>query len=57
MNIKIIKGNLNHINDCGEALINSELGKRYFTESGRARKALEEGFSKEEIYVAVYMLI
>jgi len=53
MHIKITKGNMNHINDCEEALINSELGKRYFTESGRARKALEEGFSKEEIYVAV----
>ena len=53
MHIKIIKGNMNHINDCKEALINSELGKRYFTESGRAKKALEEGFSKEEIYLAV----
>lgn len=55
MNIKIIKGNLDHINDCGEALVNSELGRRYFSKLGSARKTLEEGFSKEEICVAVDM--
>lgn len=55
MSIKIIKGNMNHINDCEEALVDSELGRRYFSKAGSARKTLEEGFSKEEIYVAVDM--
>ena len=53
MDIKIIQGNLNYINDCEDALLNSEIGKAYFSEEGRARKSLEEGFSKSEIYVAI----
>jgi ribosomal protein S18 acetylase RimI-like enzyme len=53
MEITIIKGNIDYINDCEDALINSELGTRYFSKEGSARKALEDGFSKEEIYVAV----
>lgn len=52
MDITIIKGNINHLNDCEEALVNSELGRRYFSENGSARKSLEEGFFKNEIYVA-----
>jgi len=53
MDINIIKGNMTYINDCELALIKSELGKTYFYKIGSARKALEEGFSKEEIYVAI----
>ncbi len=53
MDITIIKGSINHIDDCEDALVNSELGKRYFSEKGSARKSLEEGFCKNEIYVAV----
>lgn len=53
MEITIIKGNMTYINDCELALIKSELGKNYFYNIGSARKALEEGFSKEEIYVAI----
>jgi ribosomal protein S18 acetylase RimI-like enzyme len=53
MNIIIRKGNKDYINDCEEALSNSELGRRYFSSSGSARMALEEGFEKEEIYVAI----
>lgn len=53
MNITIIKGSLNYLEDCEEALVNSELGKRYFSEKGSARRSLEEGFNKNEIYVAV----
>ena len=53
MDITIVKGNINHIDDCEAALVNSELGKRYFSEKGSARKSLEEGFCKNEIYVAV----
>jgi ribosomal protein S18 acetylase RimI-like enzyme len=53
MEITIIKGNIDYINDCEAALVNSELGIRYFSEKGSARKALEEGFAKEEIYIAI----
>jgi len=53
MDITVIKGSINYINDCEDALVNSELGRRYFSETGSARKSLEEGFCKNEIYVAV----
>jgi len=53
MEITIIKGNMDYINDCEEALANSELGMRYFSREGSARKALEDGFTKEEIYIAL----
>jgi Acetyltransferases len=53
MNITIIKGNITFINDCEDALIHSELGSKYFSVEGSGRKALEEGFAKEEIYVAL----
>jgi len=53
MEITVIKGSINYIDDCEEALVNSELGKRYFSEKGKARKALEEGFNENDIYVAI----
>ena len=53
MEITVIKGSINYIDDCEEALVNSELGKRYFSEEGKARKALEEGFNENDIYVAI----
>lgn len=53
MEVTIVKGSIDYINDCEDALVNSELGIRYFSEKGSARKALEEGFSKEEIYIAI----
>lgn len=53
MEIKINKGNIDYLDDCVDALVNSELGIRYFSEKEYAIKALEEGFNKEEIYVAV----
>ena len=53
METKIIKGNISFINECEDALVNSLLGKKYFSEAGSARKTLEEGFSKGEIYVAI----
>jgi ribosomal protein S18 acetylase RimI-like enzyme len=53
MELKIVRGNIDYINDCEEALLNSELGLRYFSQIGSARKALEEGFNKKEIYVAI----
>jgi ribosomal protein S18 acetylase RimI-like enzyme len=53
MDLTVIKGSISYINDCEEALVNSELGERYFSEKGSARKTLEEGFSKGEIFVAI----
>lgn len=52
MEITIVKGSTDYINDCEEALVSSELGIRYFSKEGSARKALEQGFAKEEIYIA-----
>lgn len=49
----IIKGSIEYINDCEDALVNSELGKRYFSQKGSARKVLQEGFAKGEIYIAL----
>ena len=53
MEIKIVKGSIYYINDCEDTLVNSELGIRYFSKKGSARTALEEGFAKEEIYIAM----
>ncbi|MBU3143793.1 N-acetyltransferase [Clostridium sp. CF012] len=53
MEITIVKGSMDYIVDCEDSLLNSELGIRYFSEKGSARKALEDGFKKDEIYVAL----
>lgn len=53
MNIRIVKGHASYIDDCEEALVDSELGRQYFSEEGRARKALEDGFSQNDVYVAL----
>ena len=51
MKIMIVKGSIDYINVCEDILLDSELGIRYFSEKGSARKTLEDGFNKEEIYV------
>jgi hypothetical protein len=43
MEITIVKGSMDYINDCEDALLNSELGIRYFSKKGSARKTLEDG--------------
>jgi ribosomal protein S18 acetylase RimI-like enzyme len=53
MEISIVKGSMDYINDCEDILLNSELGIRYFSKKGSARKTLEDGFNKYEIYVAL----
>lgn len=53
MEISIVKGSIEYINDCEDALVNSELGRRYFSQKESARKALREGFAKGEIYIAL----
>jgi ribosomal protein S18 acetylase RimI-like enzyme len=53
MNIKIIKGTSEHLKDCEEALLKSDLGKHYAQREGVARKAIEEGLDQGNLYVAI----
>ncbi|QHQ59882.1 GNAT family N-acetyltransferase [Anaerocolumna sedimenticola] len=53
MEIEIIKGSLDYLEGCEEALDHSELGDKYFSDKEFTRKALEEGFEKDEIFIAV----
>lgn len=53
MNIKIIKGNCEHLKDCEEALLKSSLGKHYFQSKGSAHKAIEEGLEQGNLFVAI----
>lgn len=52
MTVEIVKGELKHLDDCVEALLQSELGKQYFTAHG-AKKEITMGISNGEIYVAI----
>lgn len=53
MEITIVKGSIDYINDCEDALVNSELGIRYFSQKWSAREVLQEGFTKGEIYIVL----
>lgn len=53
MNIKIIKGNFEHLKDCEEALLKSSLGQHYFESEGSALNAIEEGLAQGNLYVAI----
>lgn len=53
MNFRMVKGDFKNLDDCVEALTNSELGMQYFSEKDKAKNALVEGFEKEEILVAI----
>ncbi len=53
MDITIVKGSKKYIKDCEGALLQSELGRRYFSAEGSVLRALEEGFEKKEIFVAL----
>ena len=53
MKTTIIKGSIDYLDDCEQALVNSKLGRIYFNKSESARKALEKGFSEDKIYVAL----
>lgn len=52
MNIKIEKGKLLYLSDCKEALLDSELGRKYFNEDS-GEKAILEGLEQETLYVAI----
>lgn len=53
MEIKMIKAESRYQEDCVQALHKSELGRVYFPEEDKARRAIEEGFSKGEFYLAI----
>lgn len=53
MKTKIIKAGLEYIDDCEKALLNSELGRRYFSKKGNARKVLQKAFYEDDVYVAL----
>ncbi len=53
MEIHITKGTVRYLDACEAALTDSELGRHYFSQEGGARKAIEEGFGKDEIFVAL----
>ena len=46
MDIRIEKGTRQYLNDCEEALLNSELGRKYFTGAGAGKKAVPEGIEQ-----------
>jgi len=53
MNIAVQKGSLQYVNDCKNAPVNSELGRRYFGREGNAEKAIREGVNQGTFYVAL----
>jgi len=53
MHITIQKGGLEHLNDCVQALVDSELGRLYFTGEGSAERAVREGLVQRTLYVAL----
>ncbi len=53
MDVNIIKAEYKHLDDCKIALQNSELGRVYFPQEDKAIRALNDGISKGEIFIAV----
>lgn len=53
MDLCLRKGSQADMDECVEALIHSELGRKYFTEKKSAIAALEEGLASGNLYVAV----
>jgi len=52
-NIRIEKGKIEHLNECKEALTNSELGRRYFENGRGAEEAILEGIEQDSLYIAL----
>ena len=53
MELSIVKGGLQHLTACAEALTDSEIGAVYFSPKERALAFLREGLTKGEVYVAL----
>lgn len=50
--VTITRGELNDVSSCVEALNNSEIGKRYFGTVDKMKSFIEEGISKNELWIA-----
>ncbi len=53
MNIRILKGSFEYLNECEEILMKSSLGNIYFQSEGSARKAIIEGLEQETLFIAM----
>ncbi|HYE08837.1 MAG TPA: N-acetyltransferase [Patescibacteria group bacterium] len=53
MDISIVKAERKYTDDCKIALMNSELGRVYFSDDKKALQAINEGILKQEIHVAL----
>lgn len=53
MDISFAKAEIEYLEDCKTALMHSELGRVYFADENKARQAITEGITKEEIIVAL----
>ncbi|MHC4155865.1 MAG: GNAT family N-acetyltransferase [Planctomycetota bacterium] len=53
MEISIVQGNEGHVEDCVQALVDSELARVYYPTRESAEALLKEGIEKLEMYVAV----
>jgi len=51
--IIIVKGTMEHLKGCAEALIDSEIGAAYFPSAQQAEAFLQQGLTKGEIFVAI----
>lgn len=52
--IDIIKGAIEHLDDCVDALMNSDLGRHYFKSHDNTVLFLKEAIANNEIYVAIH---
>lgn len=53
MEITIKKGSLEYLNDCEDTLLNSELGRKYFSNEGSGKNAILEGLEQGNLYIAL----
>ncbi len=53
MDVSIVRGDHEHLEDCVEALVHSELAKVYYPTKESAESLLKKGIEKQEIYVAL----
>ncbi len=52
MPIIIVKGTMEHLKGCAEALIDSDIGATYFQTAENAEAFLQQGLTKGEVFVA-----
>jgi ribosomal protein S18 acetylase RimI-like enzyme len=53
LKVSIIRGDLQYLAACTEALLDSEIGAAYFSPEEHALAFLRDGLTKEEVYVAL----